>query len=161
MYGWKASWTTLVYTTHIHSTCTKVGSDASRIGEKEYASIAAPLASSACSPSCPPIDWAVYGGGEAGPAPSQSFRSAPGTQQRSKSSRLRLRPTYESTLANRTAILAANPAKCRDFGHHLGGGDGWRRLPAFRGPNRVVFDRHRSVEEQSEALSACVRERVC
>ena len=53
IYGWEASWTTLVYTTHIHSTCTKVGSDRRHRGEKEYASVTASWASSALLPVLP------------------------------------------------------------------------------------------------------------
>ena len=71
IYGWEASWTTLVYTTHIHSTCTKVGSDApcrrKRVRESRGS------LGLLCSPTCSPIDHAVYGDEEGDPAPFQSF----------------------------------------------------------------------------------------
>ena len=74
------SWTTSVYTTHIHSTCTKVGSDAPqrRKRVREHRGSLGLL----CSPSCPLIDWAVYGSGEAGPGPSLALSAATGAQWR-------------------------------------------------------------------------------
>ena len=95
IYGWEAPCTTLVYTTHIHSTCIEVGQDAPhrRKRVRNYRGSLGHL----CSPSCFPIAHAVYGDGQAQPVPSLSFWSAPGTQQRSQSSRLRLRgrPTQQ------------------------------------------------------------------
>ena len=44
--GWEASWTTLVYTTHIHLHVQK-SVQMRHVGEKEYARVAAPWASSA------------------------------------------------------------------------------------------------------------------
>ena len=71
IYGWEASWTTLVYTTHIHSTCPKGGRCAPHgpKGVRERRGSLALL----CSPSCPLINQAVCGDGEAAPAPSLSF----------------------------------------------------------------------------------------
>ena len=132
------------------------------VGEKEYARVAAPWASSALLPVLPST------------MPSVGMERA--TLHLSRASELLLGPssgrnrlgggcgrpsTYASTLVDWTVLSAANPAKCRVFGHHLGGGDGWRRLPGLRRPNRAVCRRSRSVEEQSEALLAGVRERVC
>ena len=71
IHGWEASWTTLVYTTHIHSTCTKVSRYAPH-GPKSVRERRGSLGL-LCSPSCSPIDQAVCGGGEAAPAPSLSF----------------------------------------------------------------------------------------
>ena len=59
IYGWEAPYTTLVYTTHIHSTCIKVGRDAPH-RRKRVREIRGSLGL-LCSPSCPPIDQAVHG----------------------------------------------------------------------------------------------------
>jgi hypothetical protein len=159
IYGWEAPYTTLVYTTHIHSTCIKVGRDAphrrKRVRENR-GSLGLP-----CSLCCPLIDHPVCVDRESDPAPFQSFWAAPGTQQRSQSSRLQLRPTYAAALVDRTFLSAAKAASCRNFGLGLGGGDDWRRLRGLRGVGCVVCRRYRSVEVQSEALSVGVRERVC
>ena len=71
IYGWEASWTTLVYTTHIHSTCIKVSRCAPHgpKGVRERRGSLALL----CSPRYPPIDQAACGDEEATPAPSLSF----------------------------------------------------------------------------------------
>ena len=121
IHGWEASWTTLVYTTHIHSTCTKVGSDATH-GPKSVRECRGSLGL-LCSPSCSPISWVVNGGEEAGPASSLGLSAATGAQWWFVLRAAAAAAERAAVLANRTAILAANPAKCRKFGHHLGGGD--------------------------------------
>ena len=63
------------------------------------------------------IDYSVHGGGEAVLATTLSFWAASGTQQRSRSVRLRLRPTHTATLSNATVlphlIVAMFRSRCR------------------------------------------------
>ena len=140
IYGWEASWTTLVYTTHIHSTCTKVGSDAPqrRKRVREHRGSLGLL----CSPSCPPINWAVYWGGEAGPGPSLALSAATGARwwfvMRAEAAAVEC----AAALTKRSALCAANAASIHLFGLYLGGGDDRRRLRGLKRPKRVVCRRH-------------------
>ena len=129
-----------MYITHIHSTCTKVGSDAHQAhkGGRGHRGSLALL----CCPSCPPIHQVVRGGGEAGPAPSLSVWAASGVERPSRSAQPRLRPTRAAALIDRTALRAASAAESRVFGGDLGGGDGWRRVCAISGdqPSSLATD---------------------
>ena len=88
-----------------------------------------------CSPHL--IDYSVRGGGEAVPATTLSFWAASGTQQRSRSVRLRLRPTHTATLSNATVlphlIVAMFRSRCRSrshlVAHHMRACSATRRRP--------------------------------
>ena len=72
-----------------------------------------------------------------------------------------LRPTYVSTLVDRTVLCAAKAANFRYFGLGLDGGDDWQHLRDLGREDRVVFDRERSVEGSNDSTIRGVREKVC
>jgi hypothetical protein len=155
---WESSQTTLVYYTYIHSTCTKVGSDAphahkgarDRRGSLTHCSSASP----------PPIDYPVSGGGEAANAASLSFWAASGTQRRSRSYRLQLRPTHTATLNNAIVLRSATTSTCRVFDCGLDTSDHGTDL-SHLGPSGETLDRcHGSVEGAVGIAVSSVREKV-
>ena len=115
-----------MYTTHIHSTCTKVGRCAPHgpKGVREHRGSLALL----CSPSCLPIDQVVRAGDEAAHAPSLSVWAASEAERRSRSARRLLRLTHAATLMNATVLGAATTSTCRVFDRSLATGDHWNGL---------------------------------
>ena len=149
---------TLVYTTHIQSTCTKVGRHApyrpKRV-RKRRGSLGL-----LCPASHHPIDHAVCGGGDAGPVPSLTLSAATGAQWWFVLRAAAAAAEHAAVLANRTSLRAANPAKCRLFGYDLGGGDDWRRLRAFRRGGLVVSDRDVPVKGSVGSALSSAREKA-
>ena len=147
-----------MYTTHIHSTCTKVGSDAHQAhkGVREYRGSLGPL----CSPSCPPIHQADRGGEEAGPAPSLSVWAASEAEQRSSSARRRLWPTHTATLVNATVLRGAITSTCRVFDCTFGAGDHWKGLRHLSPSASAVGRSGGSVEGAVDSALISVRDKV-
>jgi len=77
-------------------------------GENEYASVAAPCPPTAL-PAVFPSTTSSVGGGEAGPAASQSFQAASGTERRSKAVQQRLRPTPRRPSSTRPSCTTPRP----------------------------------------------------
>ena len=147
-----------MYTTHIHSTCTKVGRCAPHgpKGVREHRGSLALL----CSPSCLPIDQVVRAGDEAAPAPSLSVWAASEAERRSRSARRLLRPTHAATLVNATVLGAAITSSCRVFDCTLGAGDHGKGLRHL-GPSAATADRcGGSVEGAVGSALISVRDKV-
>ena len=147
-----------MYITHVHSTCTKVGSDAHQAhnGVRDCRGSLGFL----CSPNCPPIHQVVRKGGETGPAPSLSVWSASEAERRSSSVRRRLQPTHTATLVNATVLGAAITSSCRVFDYTLGAGDHGKGLRHL-GPSAAAADRcGGSVEGTVGSALSSVRDKV-
>jgi hypothetical protein len=89
-----------------------------------------------------------------------SFWAASGTQRRSTSVRLRLRPTHTATLKNEIVLRTATVSNCRVFDCGLDAGDRGKRLRHL-GPSGTTLGRcHGSVEAAVDSAVSSVRERV-
>ena len=111
-----------------------------------------------CQPSSRPQTrpW----GRETGPAPSLSVWAASEAERRSRSVRLRLRPTHMATLMKATVLRSAMAFTCRVFDCSLGAGDHWKGLRHL-GPSAAAVGRcGGSVEGAVDRAVRRVRERV-
>ena len=97
----------MVYTTHIQTTCTKVGQCAPYRRKRERERRGS--LTTHCSATRLPFDQLVSGGVEAGPAASQSFKAACGAERRSKAVRQRLRPTPRRPSSTRPSCTTPRP----------------------------------------------------
>ena len=115
------------------------------------------------SSKCHLIVHIICGDSEAGPVPSQVLTAATLSRWPIHLHRRRLlsRVVAGHLKLNRTVLRAGRGAKCRGFCSCLAVGDHWNDVRHLGHGERVVFRRHRSVEVQSEAPSAGVREKVC
>ena len=110
---------------------------------------------------CPLIVNIICGDGEAGPVPSLVLIAALLSRRPILLHRRWLLSRVAAGHLIRTVIRAGSRAICRGFCCCLAVGDLWIDLRHLGHGERVVFRRHRSVEVQSEAPSAGVREKVC
>jgi hypothetical protein len=79
---------------------------------------------------------------------------------RSRSYRLRLRPTHTSTLVNATVLRAVTASTCRVFDCGLDAGDHGQRLRHLGPSGTILGPCHRSVEGAVDSAVSSARERV-